>query len=134
MAIREAAFASMEKAASNMKSRAFRKDGHNVDIAIGTMVQMNAAEVDRAKTDVATITGVVVEHRHMEDVLHYRVAAHAGVLKALYVFRTKAEPTQNRYWSVPAQNRYQAVPGKYRYCDCTGPVWAALPHARAIAL
>ena len=84
MAIREAAFASMEKAASNMKSRAFRKDGHNVDIAIGTMVQMNAAEVDRAKTDVATITGVVVEHRHMEDVLHYRVAAHAGVLKALY--------------------------------------------------
>ena len=80
MAIREAAYASMEKAASNMKSRAFRKDGHNVDIAIGTMVQMNAAEVDRAKTDVATITGVVVEHRHMEDVLHYRVAAHAGVL------------------------------------------------------
>ena len=50
----------------------------------GDVVQIGAADVDRAKTDVANITGVVVEHEEQEGVLHYRVAAQAGVLKAVY--------------------------------------------------
>ena len=82
--IRREAYARMQKQASKMKKRAFTKDGHFTEISVGTVVQLGAADVDRAKTDVANITGVVVEHVHMEDSLQYRVAAHAGTLKTCY--------------------------------------------------
>ena len=74
----------MEKQAAKMRKRAFTKDGHHQEISVGTVVQLAAADVDRAKTDVANITGVVVEHEHTEDCMQYRVAAHAGTLKACY--------------------------------------------------
>ena len=52
----------MQKQASKMQKRAFTKDGHFKEISVGTVVQLGAADVDRAKTDVANITGIVVEH------------------------------------------------------------------------
>ena len=67
-----------------MQKRSIMNDGHNEDISVGTVVQLGAADVDRAKTDVVNITGIVVEHEHVGDCMQYRVAAHAGTLKACY--------------------------------------------------
>ena len=49
--------------------------------------------VDRAKTDVYNITGVVVEQVSMEGVLHYRVGAKPGVLKGVYARHQSTEAT-----------------------------------------
>ena len=70
--------------AKRMQKRAYRKDGHQTIVPVGTVVQLVAANVDRAKTDVANITAIVVEHVHTEELLQYRVAALARVLKGVY--------------------------------------------------
>ena len=62
-------------------------------IDVGTVVQLAAADVDRAKTDVYNITGVVVEQVSMEGVLHYRVGAKPGVLKGVYARHQSTEAT-----------------------------------------
>jgi hypothetical protein len=67
-----------------MRKRSFTKDGHHKEIQVGTVVHIAAADVDRAKTDVANITGVVVALEHVDECQQYRVASHAGVLKACY--------------------------------------------------
>ena len=55
-----------------------------MDIRVGQVVQLAAADVDRAKTDVYNITGVVVECVDVEGVVMYRVGATPGVLAGLY--------------------------------------------------
>ena len=82
--IRQSAFSCLERQAAGMKKRAWKKDGHHVSIDVGTVVQFGAADVDRAKTDVANVTAVVVEHVHVEGIMHYRLVAHAGRLKTVY--------------------------------------------------
>jgi hypothetical protein len=74
----------MMKRARKMIATAMRKDGHFSSIDVGTVVQIAAKDVDRARTDVANITGVVVDHTHIDGVLHYRIAARAGLLKSVY--------------------------------------------------
>ena len=82
--IRKEAHVAMLKQAKKMQERARKKDKCHVTIDVGTVVQLAAADVDRAKTDVYNITGVVVEQVSMEGVLHYRVGAKPGVLKGVY--------------------------------------------------
>ena len=60
------------------------KDKRHEVIPVGTVVQLRATDVDRAKTDVYNITGVVLEHVHVEGVVHYTVGARPGVLAHMY--------------------------------------------------
>lgn len=82
--LRRAAFEKLRKQAQSMQMRSWKKDGRGSIIDVGTVVQIAAAQVDRAKTDASNITAVVVAHEFLESIRHYRVASHAGTLKSLY--------------------------------------------------
>ena len=133
-------YEALKKQAAQMQKRAWTKDGTGVVLDVGTVVQIAAADVDRAKTDVANITAVVVKHVYLEDILHYRVASYAGVLKSLYTrYQLKALPGVRRdlvnlhvvfaMWETlpevgerACMRLVSAVGGQgHVHCNCAGP-------------
>ena len=75
----------MARQGNEMQKRA-RGDNEGNELAVGTIVQVHVADVDRAKTDPTNATLVIVEvcRRDSETAPTYRLACSSGVIKTKY--------------------------------------------------
>ena len=81
----------MQKNALKMKKVAFKKNGFDTVIPLGTIVHVAVAREDRAHLDPTTVPGMVVEavqRGKVRQEVKYRIATEAGIMKAL---RARAE-------------------------------------------